>query len=234
MPLDPGIVRHLDRARVYGLLSHLFQPPKKGTAAEIRFRRLPDLDASLAALGAGPELRDAAAELSSALSDADDRELVDDWEANFESSGKLQFSPTETAHTAKNGQEAWVKTFRIADIAGFYKAFGLEVIPGTDRPDHLGAELEFLEVLALKEAVALDQGDATGAGVCAEATRWFLEEHLGEWTDAVLSAVGEGHGRIYPTAAALLDWFVAMDRDATWHASRTSSKEDGPESPPRS
>lgn len=211
--MDVAIVRNLDRARVYGLLANLFQPPQPGTATQIRRARLPDLHQSLKALGASPELLEMADVVAAALLRAGDEELVSDWEANFEASGELSFSPTETAHTAKSSMEAWAKTYRIADIAGFYKAFGLEVVPGTDRPDHLGAELEFLHVLALKEAIALDEDNAEAAGICAEAARWFLEEHLGEWSSKVSESLSEGGvGQIYPAASALLHAFVTMDR----------------------
>jgi TorA maturation chaperone TorD len=44
---------------------------------------------------------------------------------------------------------------KLADVAGFYAAF--ELTPATARPDmedHIAAELEFMSVLALKEAYA--------------------------------------------------------------------------------
>ncbi len=215
MIMDSAIVRNLDRARVYGLLAGLFQPPQPGRASELRRSRLPDLHQSLKALGASEELLEIAGVVAAALHRAEDEELVSDWEANFEASGELSFSPTEAAHTAKPGTEAGIKTQRIADIASFYKAFGLDVVPGTDRPDHLGAELEFLHVLALKEAIALDEDNAEAAGICREAARWFLEEHLGEWSGKVSETLSEGGvGQIYPAASALLDAFVTLDRAA--------------------
>jgi TorA maturation chaperone TorD len=44
---------------------------------------------------------------------------------------------------------------KLADVTGFYAAF--ELTPATARPDmedHIAAELEFMSVLALKEAYA--------------------------------------------------------------------------------
>ena len=75
---------------------------------------------------------------------------------------------------------------RLADLAAFYRAFGLEVAEeAAERPDHIGMELEFMSVLAAKEAYALEhQADADEAAVCVEAQKRFLREHLGRWAPA--------------------------------------------------
>lgn len=75
---------------------------------------------------------------------------------------------------------------RLADLAAFYRAFGLELAPDSDeRHDHLCLELEFMCVLAAKEAYALEhQLDAHELALCREAQKKFLREHLGRWTPA--------------------------------------------------
>src|SRR3989304_5935155 len=52
----------------------------------------------------------------------------------------------------------------LADIAAFYNAFGLTTSAGGERVDHVSAELEFLAVLAPKEALALGRAGAALAG----------------------------------------------------------------------
>jgi len=70
----------------------------------------------------------------------------------------------------------------LADIAGFYRAFGFTVGgPVRERPDHLAVELEFMHVLALKEAYAAERGIAEHVEICADAQRKFLQDHLGRW-----------------------------------------------------
>lgn len=70
----------------------------------------------------------------------------------------------------------------MADIAGFYRAFGFNIGGKVrERPDHLAAELEFMHVLALKEAYAFENGVAEHLEICAEAQCKFLQEHLGKW-----------------------------------------------------
>lgn len=70
----------------------------------------------------------------------------------------------------------------LADLSGFYRAFGFEVGGAVrERPDHLAVELEFMQVLALKEAYAVEQGLSEPAEICHEAQRQFLQDHLGRW-----------------------------------------------------
>ena len=68
----------------------------------------------------------------------------------------------------------------LADIMGFYRAFGLE--PGTDRPDALSCELEFMHYLILKGSHALESGDDADAkekaAICFDAEQKFFTDHL--------------------------------------------------------
>lgn len=75
---------------------------------------------------------------------------------------------------------------RLADLAAFYRAFGLEVADDAgERHDHLSLELEFICVLAAKEAYAIEyQLDAEELALCRDAQRKFLREHLGRWIPA--------------------------------------------------
>jgi DMSO reductase family type II enzyme chaperone len=75
---------------------------------------------------------------------------------------------------------------RLADLAAFYRAFGLEVAEDAgERHDHICLELEFLCVLAAKEAYALEhQLDGDQLAQCRDAQKKFLREHLGRWTPA--------------------------------------------------
>ncbi|MDR7440149.1 MAG: molecular chaperone TorD family protein [Armatimonadota bacterium] len=67
----------------------------------------------------------------------------------------------------------------LADVAGFYRAFGFQA--RGERPDHLAAELEFLALLCLLEARAHLAGQAEEARVCADARKAFLRDHLLSW-----------------------------------------------------
>ncbi|GIK76034.1 MAG: hypothetical protein BroJett021_50220 [Chloroflexota bacterium] len=72
----------------------------------------------------------------------------------------------------------------LADIRGFHRAFGFDMGGVVrERPDHLAVELEFLHVLALKEAHAWLHGVAEQVEVCVAAQAKFLGDHLGTWVD---------------------------------------------------
>jgi len=77
---------------------------------------------------------------------------------------------------------------RLADLAGFYHAFGLEIGAVSDeRLDHLSVELEFMAVLTAQEANLLSASPSPfpeALAVGLDAQRKFLREHLGRWTPA--------------------------------------------------
>lgn len=78
----------------------------------------------------------------------------------------------------------------MADIAGFYRAFGFNVGGRVrERADHIATELEFLSVLALKEARAHEQALLEHVEVCEDAQRKFLLDHVGVWVDALAEAL---------------------------------------------
>ncbi len=90
---------------------------------------------------------------------------------------------------------------RLADIAAFYSAFGLEVTPdATERVDHIAMECEFYAVLCAKEEVAGEQLE-----FCRETQKKFLREHLARWTPAFTRRVERLAGdEFYPQAARKL------------------------------
>ncbi len=88
-------------------------------------------------------------------------------------------SPYETEY---GDQEVFSKTQSLADIAGFYRAFGFELIPEAhQRVDFIGAELEWMHWIVLKEEHARKQGRIEEASLCHEAGAKFLHDHLGRW-----------------------------------------------------
>jgi TorA maturation chaperone TorD len=87
--------------------------------------------------------------------------------------------------TGYRGDGIFQQSALIADIAGFYRAFGLRAGGREmERPDHITVELEFMAVLARKEALALRHGSAENVSVCRDAAATFLRDHLGCWAPA--------------------------------------------------
>jgi len=82
----------------------------------------------------------------------------------------------------------------LADIAGFYNAFGFSIGGAVhERPDHLAVELEFLYVLALKEAYAIQKGLPEQVEICVDAQRKFLQDHLGHWINWFAASLANLH-----------------------------------------
>jgi len=64
----------------------------------------------------------------------------------------------------------------------FMEAAGFALAPGhRNLPDHVSVELEFMARMAVREAEALEAGDAATARRLRKLQREFLENHLGRW-----------------------------------------------------
>ncbi|MDP7397736.1 MAG: molecular chaperone TorD family protein [Lentisphaeria bacterium] len=78
----------------------------------------------------------------------------------------------------------------LADIAGYYRAFGLEPSPQhPERQDHIVLELEFMAWLIAKARYAADHGDEDNAGLCRDAQVSFFRDHFAWWTPAFALAL---------------------------------------------
>jgi TorA maturation chaperone TorD len=103
--------------------------------------------------------------------------------------------------------------FDIADLNGFYAAFGFALNQNAPSPpDYLGTEAEFLSLLHLKKAIALDKGRPASAQIVDRAMARFLEEHLGRWVGAFDAALREaGAASPYAGLGTVLRRAVAAD-----------------------
>ena len=94
---------------------------------------------------------------------------------------------------------------QLADISGYYLAFGLRpMIAGETRSDHIACECEFMDFLSRKQAHLLDRLDANADGDLAEtlevtdmAARSFLRDHLGRFGRAFAARVAAEDGDGY-------------------------------------
>jgi len=97
----------------------------------------------------------------------------------------------------------------LGDIRGFYEAFGVRPRRGGERPDHAACELEFLSLLALKEAIALAREEDERQALCRDAATRFIRDHPGRWLAALAGRIsqrapGGGYAAIASIAAALV------------------------------
>ncbi len=176
---DPPVQRLLARSALYEALSLMLASPE----GEV----LPRLDALLDDLDSHDliEQHGLAAVLDAVRSTRpyiDAERLAPVHFILFE--GSVLCSPHETEYV----RDPLAKAAQLADIAGFYRAFGLKVSsahPST--PDDIATELEFMALITRKEAYAEVRGWAEHVETARLAGRRFLESHLGRWVTAFTS-----------------------------------------------
>lgn len=103
---------------------------------------------------------------------------------------------------------------RLADLGAFFAAFGLELAAdAAERIDHISIELEFMSVLAGKEAYAIEhQFDEDTIDVLRDAQKKFLREHLGRWSPAFARRLARlAEGTPLAALARLLGEFIRLE-----------------------
>jgi TorA maturation chaperone TorD len=125
--------------------------------------------------------------------------------------------PYETEYHPSS--ETFFRSQQLADVAGFYRAFGLDTAAAEpERPDHLALELEFSAFLLLKKRLALASGGAAvdaaeRAVVCDDALRDFFRDHLAWWAPSFAAGLRRKAGDgFYAAVARLLAAFLPAER----------------------
>ncbi len=103
--------------------------------------------------------------------------------------------------------ETFARSQQMADIAGFYRAFGIEPARSSpERPDHLALELEFMAFVLMKEREALATVDDPEADerakTCDRAQRDFFRDHLAWWVPTFAAGLRRKAGGGYHDALA--------------------------------
>jgi TorA maturation chaperone TorD len=214
----------LDRARVYRGLADLFRTPSPESTRRARCCDIPELCEALDRLtensntALSSDLVHEARALRTLFDECDAERLRKAHHSAFDESRGSRSAPTEMDQLGGAPQLELTRTFEMADVAGFYKAFGVVVDEGSEggeRVDHITAELEFMNLLAVKESLALqEKGEGTHAKTCRDASRAFLRDHLGRWAPRLGNCMGQtSDDPIFRVAGRLLRDFVAFDSD---------------------
>ncbi|MFQ5933120.1 MAG: molecular chaperone [Dehalococcoidia bacterium] len=203
------------RSALYDLLSLAFAYPEKGTATHLK-KRTEDLQAADLKLGRR-EIGTRLTELSRLTQSLDDEALLAQYVDTFGHSVSSHCPPYEGEY----GQaHIFQKAQTLADLNSFYQAFGMKLNPELkDRPDHLSVEMEFMGLLALKEAYARARNHGRSkVSICRRAQRRFLDQHLSTWVKGFARRLNRkaAPGGIYLSLSALLDVFI----DCELHAFR--------------
>jgi TorA-specific chaperone len=100
--------------------------------------------------------------------------------------GSTACPPNETAFVRRD------KGAILADVCGFYQAFGFELAPEAgEKADHIVTELEFTAMLLVMLARAHEAGDGEAESVTRSALAAFVQDHLDEWAPAFLHRLAQ-------------------------------------------
>lgn len=190
----------LARSAAYRALAHALADP---TPEGLRRLVEEDLPFALAVADALPgSVREALEEAAAALAGSSPEEVEGEYRRVFTHVHSADHPAFETDLTAR---DVWRQARELADLAGFYRAFGMAT-PG-ERPDHVAVELEFLQLVSYKAAWAAARRDPMGLAVCARAEEGFLADHVLRWMPelaARLATTGGPYGAVGRALGALL------------------------------
>lgn len=124
----------------------------------------------------------------------------------FDHGSSRDWPPYETEYGVDN---LFQQTQELADIAGFYRAWGLS--PERERPDHASVELEFLAYLAEKETAARTDEHRS---IAREARRKFLADHAGRWMPVFAARLERTPSTFYQAYARALKEFIRRETEA--------------------
>lgn len=213
----PETVDLLAQADLLLLLSEMLSPPAAWPTAAERSFDTHDIDelAQLSGIGRIPfgteSLRDAA----TAWARTDRLQAVTEHDRLFD--GPMICAPNETIFVRRD------KGAVLADIAGFYHAFGFEIAEDfREKHDHILAELQFTALLVVLLARSAEEGQAEPAEVTLDALKNFLQDHLGVWVGAFAERL---------ESASILPLYVAVARAlaAAWLALKNQHDVEVPE-----
>ncbi|MBI2425958.1 MAG: molecular chaperone TorD family protein [Candidatus Hydrogenedentes bacterium] len=193
----------LARSALYGVLASAFRHPDNPLCRT--FAGQEEFDALLAALlcagGRSSEaLKNAGTRLREAARNTSHAERKAAYVRLFGHTARGEAPPYETEYGTGG---PFFQPQEMSDIAGFYRAFGLDVDPlKHERLDHISCECEFMCFLCAKEAYAFQSsGDGTAAEV-SRAQRLFLRDHMGAFARTFFAGVSRHSPAPWHAAAA--------------------------------
>ncbi|MCH7696055.1 MAG: molecular chaperone TorD family protein [Proteobacteria bacterium] len=202
------------RSLAYGYLAKGFQKPEEENFDPNKELFISSWRALIECLEDEEKFRPVIARLEESLRDHTYWSLYGQYEYLFDPQGGIKVSPYETEHTKETPQHAFCQSYEFADIAGFYKAHGLEVSENNpERVDHIATELEFMQVLASKEVMALNNDEKEHISIVRDTQNKFIQDHLGRWAGAFKEKLCKVDQRgFYSNLGELLDKWVDFDR----------------------
>ncbi len=175
----------LCRSAMYEALALGFQPPSAKTVSRLLEAENNEALAELAAIAeyprqpGGDALNSLVQKLAACSEGKNSAVLKNLYRRLFGHTAHAQAPPYETEYGAET---LFQQPQQLADLTGFYQAFGLSANSSEhERVDHISCLCEFLTFLTRKEAYALEQKDAVMLEEIRRAQKLFLRDHLGRF-----------------------------------------------------
>lgn len=121
-----------------------------------------------------------------------------------------QIAPYALEHLKNT--DVFYRTQKLADLNGFYRAFGMEVA-SVERADHISTQTEFLSYLLLKERLAERDGLLEEIQVCQEAFEQFQKDHFIDWAQMLADNLSTKiEGKFYRLSGQFLSGLIRREK----------------------
>jgi len=215
MPTRSEIEPALCRAGIYWTLSQGFSPVPKRGGNSLGAAELCALSQAATLLDAerGGDLSAAAGRVQQARRTWEPAALAAQFARLF---GHTACAAVPAYETEYQLDGPFLQPQQLADVAGFYRAFGLRSAPAVhERVDHISCQCEFMGFLGRKEAFAIEHDDAAMLAATRSAQRQFLRDHLGRFAPAFAARVQrQDPGGFFGGLAELLLAYVRAECEA--------------------
>jgi len=200
---EVSLNKTLLRADLWRVLAIAFSAPSNQSIENLR-ALCEDLSARLTSVDQA--FKDGIAELGKSIDELDPTKLEHEHNALF--------SMDVLVPAYEGSYQRIERGAVVGEVAGYFRAFGLEPIDHSGPPDSMWNELAFLSWLSLKEAYAVEHQLEEELSITRNAMSEFLQDHLGRWTGAFSSRLLSTTGNpFYNTAAHLLLATVSLVAD---------------------
>jgi len=208
LPHETQLRHAIDRSRMYKMLAQAFQYPGKHLLDFFSSSDFEDVVNSYLGEEDSRNIQQSIQQLREVVLKRTPEDTLKQLESEYNRLFAHLGSATCPLYETEYGYDnIFQKTQAMADIAGFYRAYNLEVSDDkSERVDFLPTELEFMAFLTVKEAYALEHHEQEHLEICLDTQRKFIQDHLGRWVplfSKILTKVDAG--RFYLQCGEVLD-----------------------------
>jgi len=141
-----------------------------------------------------------------------DRTRLDDLRSEYIDLFDRGSASSSLYETEFGRDRALVKGSELADLAGFYKAFGFGMNEeAKEMLDHVSVELEFYTLLLMKQNVLIEAGDQEGIEIVLDARKKFLRDHLGRFIGALAERPAVQSSAVYSLVTSFCSELVRKE-----------------------